>query len=39
MRSRIFKALLAIIAPLVLDYIVKKLTGKKEEKKQLPTQP
>lgn len=37
MKSRIFKALIAILAPLVIEFIVKKLTEKKEDKKQLPS--
>lgn len=39
MRSRIFKALIAIIAPLAIDFLVKKITGKKDEKKPIPTRP
>ncbi|MBV8325584.1 hypothetical protein [Chryseobacterium sp.] len=37
MKSRIFKALIAIIAPLAIEYIVKKISekiDKKEEEKE-----
>ncbi|WP_185117583.1 hypothetical protein [Chryseobacterium sp. PMSZPI] len=37
MKSRIFKTLIAIIAPLAIEYIVKKISekiDKKEEEKQ-----
>lgn len=40
MKSRILKTLIAVLAPLVIEFVVKKLTeklNKKEEgKKQLP---
>ncbi|MCJ7935240.1 MAG: hypothetical protein MUW56_16855 [Chryseobacterium sp.] len=34
MKSRIFKALIAIIAPLAIEYIVKKISEKIEKKKK-----
>ncbi|PIF44825.1 hypothetical protein CLU96_1820 [Chryseobacterium sp. 52] len=34
MKSRIFKALIAIIAPIVIEYIVKKISEKLDKKEQ-----
>ncbi|SKB58673.1 hypothetical protein SAMN05660477_00054 [Soonwooa buanensis] len=31
MRSRLFKTLLTILAPIVIDYVVKKVTQKKTQ--------
>lgn len=39
MKSRIFKALLAIVVPIAIDFIVKKVSEKlneKKDEKQLP---
>ncbi|MFN1217723.1 hypothetical protein ACKW6Q_12220 [Chryseobacterium kwangjuense] len=34
MKSRIFKALIAIIAPIAIEYIVKKISEKLDKKQQ-----
>lgn len=34
MKSRIFKALIAIIAPIVIEYIVKKVSEKLDKKQE-----
>ncbi|WBV60311.1 hypothetical protein PFY12_14895 [Chryseobacterium camelliae] len=34
MKSRIFKAVLAIVAPLVIEFIVKKISEKLDKKSQ-----
>lgn len=34
MKSRIFKALIAIIAPLAIEYIVKKISDKIDKKQE-----
>ena len=33
MRSRIFKTILTLLAPVVIDYVIKKFTGKKTVQK------
>ncbi|WP_370897156.1 hypothetical protein [Chryseobacterium gossypii] len=42
MKSRIFKALIAIIAPIAIEYVVKKisekLNKKQEDRKQIPVE-
>ncbi|WP_419868323.1 hypothetical protein [Chryseobacterium sp. CT-SW4] len=35
MKSRIFKTILTILAPLVLEYLLKKFTEKKDDNKQI----
>ncbi|STD04118.1 hypothetical protein [Chryseobacterium carnipullorum] len=35
MKSRIFKALIAIIAPIAIEYIVKKISEKLDKKKKI----
>ena len=33
MRSRIFRTILTLLAPVVIDYVIKKFTGKKTAQK------
>ncbi len=40
MKSRILRTVLTLLAPIVIDYVIKKVTGKKEVKttdKQIPS--
>jgi len=34
MKSRLFKTVLTLLAPLVIEYLIKKFTGKKETKNE-----
>ncbi|CAD7797880.1 hypothetical protein CHRY9390_00243 [Chryseobacterium aquaeductus] len=40
MKSRLFRTVLTLVAPLVIEFLIKKFTGKKEVKdvnKQMPS--
>nr|WP_314497046.1 hypothetical protein [uncultured Chryseobacterium sp.] len=40
MRSRLFRTILTLVTPIIIEFIIKKLTGKKEVKdvnKQIPS--
>jgi hypothetical protein len=42
MKSRILKTLIAVLAPLVIEFVIKKISEKlekKDDKKQIPAQP